>query len=112
MIPKYLDSWYIIFWIKKCDTIQNRDRKVDKMKKAFTLIELLAVIIILAIIALIATPIVLDVINDARKSASKSAAALVLDSAKLYYAEQYIKPNGKFEGYECTISNKSGCDEL
>ena len=81
------------------------------MKKAFTLIELLAVIIILAIIALIATPIVLDVINDARRSASKSAAAMVLDSAKLYYAEQYIKPNN-FEGYECTIFNKSGCDEL
>jgi len=81
-------------------------------KKGFTLIELLAVIIILAIIALIATPIVLDVINDSKKSVSKSAAAMVLDSAKLYYAEQYIKPDNAFAGYECTISNKSGCDEL
>ena len=45
-----------------------------KNKKGFTLIELLAVIVILAIIALIATPIVLNMINSARKSAAKSSA--------------------------------------
>ena len=37
-----------------------------KRKNAFTLIELLAVIVILAIIALIATPIVLDIIDDTK----------------------------------------------
>ena len=37
-------------------------------KKGFTLIELLAVIVILAIIALIATPIILGIIDDTRKS--------------------------------------------
>ena len=37
-------------------------------KKAFTLIELLAVIIVLAIIALIATPIIMNVINRVRES--------------------------------------------
>jgi len=42
-------------------------------KKGFTLIELLAVIVILAIIALIATPIILSMINNARKSAAKSS---------------------------------------
>ena len=40
-------------------------------KKGFTLIELLAVIVIIGLIALIATPIVLNIINDARKSAVK-----------------------------------------
>ena len=39
-------------------------------KKAFTLIELLAVIIILAVIALIATPVVLNVVDNARKEAN------------------------------------------
>ena len=43
-------------------------------KRGFTLIELLAVIVILAIIALIATPIILSMINNARKSAAKSSA--------------------------------------
>ena len=45
-----------------------------KNKKGFTLIELLAVIVILAIIALIAIPIILNMINNARKSASLDAA--------------------------------------
>ena len=38
-------------------------------KKGFTLIELLAVIVILAIIALIATPIILGMIDSAKKQA-------------------------------------------
>lgn len=45
-----------------------------KRKNGFTLIELLAVIVILAIIALIATPIVLNMINSARKKAAESSA--------------------------------------
>ena len=48
--------------------------------KGFTLIELLAVIVILAIIALIATPIVLNMINSARKSAAKSSALGFIDA--------------------------------
>ena len=83
-----------------------------KNKRGFTLIELLAVIIILAIVALIATPMILDVINDSRKSAAKSQTALVLDAAKLYYTEEYFKNDTNFEGYECSISNRLGCDEL
>ena len=43
-------------------------------KKGFTLIELLAVIVVLAIIALIATPMVLNTIESARKGAAKSSA--------------------------------------
>ena len=39
--------------------------------KWFTLIELLAVIVILAIISLIATPIILGIINDAKKDAAQ-----------------------------------------
>ncbi|MDO5850705.1 MAG: prepilin-type N-terminal cleavage/methylation domain-containing protein, partial [Methanobacteriaceae archaeon] len=45
-------------------------------KKAFTLIELLAVIVILAIIALIAVPIVLNIINDSKQQARKRSAEL------------------------------------
>ena len=42
--------------------------------KGFTLIELLAVIVILAVIALIATPIILNMIESAKKSAAKDSA--------------------------------------
>lgn len=48
------------------------------MKRGFTLIELLAVIIILAIIALIATPIITNVVNDAKKSTAESEANLIV----------------------------------
>ena len=42
-------------------------------KNAFTLIELLAVIVILAIIALIAVPIILNIIEDAKKSSKEES---------------------------------------
>ena len=48
--------------------------------KGFTLIELLAVIVILAIIALIAVPVVLNMIENARKSAAKSSAYGYIDA--------------------------------
>ena len=41
--------------------------------KAFTLIELLAVIVILAIIALIAVPIVVNIIDDSKKSSNEES---------------------------------------
>jgi len=51
-------------------------------KKGFTLIELLAVIVILAIIALIATPIILNVIETAKKGAAKSSALGYLNAVE------------------------------
>lgn len=42
--------------------------------KGFTLIELLAVIVILAVIALIATPLIMGVIDDAKKGAAENSA--------------------------------------
>src|SRR5574344_3110797 len=53
-----------------------------KSNKGFTLIELLAVIVILAIIALIATPIILDVIDTAKKGAKESSALGYIDAVE------------------------------
>lgn len=60
-------------------------------QKGFTLIELLAVIVILAIIALIATPIILGVVNDARKGASKDGAFGAIKAVQLAYTEALTK---------------------
>ena len=54
------------------------------LTNAFTLIELLAVIIILAIVALIATPIILDVVEDARISAGKSESQMIYSGINNY----------------------------
>ena len=51
-------------------------------KNGFTLIELLAVIVILAIIALIATPIILGIINDARKESQERSIELYASAVR------------------------------
>ena len=79
-----------------------------KTKKGFTLIELLAVIVILAIIALIATPIIVGVINDAKKNAFTDTAYGVAEAAKLYYAGQF--DNDAFTGK--TFDFTGNTDEL
>lgn len=63
-------------------------------KKGFTLIELLAVIVILAIIALIATPIILSMINNARKSAAKSSTLGYVESIENYVGFYEAKQGG------------------
>ena len=55
-----------------------------KRNKGFTLIELLAVIVILALIALIATPIILNIIKDAKRSAAKDSAYGYIDAVEKY----------------------------
>ena len=62
--------------------------------KGFTLIELLAVIVILAIIALIATPIVLGIINDTRKSADQETAKLIVSHFETAYSTAYMQKGG------------------
>lgn len=54
-------------------------------KKGFTLIELLAVIVILAIIALITVPVVIKIIDNAKKGAAEDSTYGVLTAAKLFW---------------------------
>ncbi len=61
--------------------------------KAFTLIELLAVIVILAVIALIATPIILSILTKVRKSAFQDSAYGIMEAAKSYFAETILEEN-------------------
>ena len=56
-----------------------------KKKNAFTLIELLAVIVILAVILVISIPRILDVIEESKVNTFKSTAQLIADSAEKKY---------------------------
>ncbi len=64
-------------------------------KKGFTLIELIAVLVIMAIIALIATPLVMSIIRKARVSADKRSIDAYGRSIELAIAG-YLLDNGKF----------------
>ena len=62
-------------------------KKMKKKKIGFTLIELLAVIIVLAIIALIATPIIFNVIENAKLKSLENSCYGVIDAVRTKYAE-------------------------
>lgn len=53
-------------------------------KKGFTLVELLAVIVILAIILAIAIPGISNVINSSKEQAYESQKELIVNAAKKY----------------------------
>ena len=54
--------------------------------KGFTLVELLAVVVVLAIVSIIAIPITLNIIENARKGALENSARGLMDAANNYYA--------------------------
>ncbi len=62
-------------------------------KKGFTLVELLAVIVILAIIALISTPIILGVIEKARIGAAEQSALGYIDAVEKQIVYNQVKEN-------------------
>ena len=87
---------------------KSKEGKVVLSTMGFTLIELLAVIIILAVIALIATSIVLNVVDNARKNANKDSAYGLLDSSKLYYMESLLDESKSLSGNLIDKINVSG----
>ncbi|MFL2070948.1 competence type IV pilus major pilin ComGC [Marinilactibacillus psychrotolerans] len=67
--------------------MRNQIKKMIKKENGFTLVELLAVLVILGIIVAIAIPAIGNIIDNAEDSASESEIALVEDAARLYFIE-------------------------
>ena len=72
-------------------------------RRGFTLIELLAVIVILAIIALIAVPVVINIINDAKKESLKRSVQTYLDTITSTITKENLKV--KYNPDECKIQD-------
>ena len=66
-------------------------------RKGFTLIELLAVIVILAVIAVITTPLIMGVIEDARKNSAIQSVNGLLEAGEQYQIEGMMDGTGKKE---------------
>ena len=76
---------------------------MKKKRNAFTLIELLAVIVVLAIIALIATPIVMNTIKKSKKGAAERSADSYIKQVETAVAEERLSKNEVLEGeYQIT----------
>ena len=75
-------------------------------KNGFTLIELLAVIIVLAIIALIATPIIFNVIENAKLKSLENSCYGVIDAVRTKYAE------GLLNSIDGTVKLKGNVTEI
>ena len=79
-----------------------------KLNKAFTLIELLAIIVILAIIAVITIPIILNVVDNAKRGSVIDSAYGYKDAIhKFYVQELYEDQSFKLDG-TYMVSNLKG----
>ncbi len=65
-------------------------------QRAFTLIELLAVIVILVIIVLVTVPMILNLVENSKKSSFEDSVYGIIESAKLLYTE--MMSDGVLEG--------------
>ena len=80
-------------------------KKLNLNKKGFTLVELLAVIVVLAVIMLLAVNAVIPQMNKARKNAFVTEANAFIDAAGTYYQ------NAMLTG-ESGISAAGGCVDV
>lgn len=70
-------------------------KKLKKNEKGLTLIELLAVLVILGIIAAIVIPLIANVISDSRDKAILADASNIISAAKLAQADGKGEENGE-----------------
>ena len=64
--------------------------KIERKKKGFTLVELLAIIVVLAVLAVIAVPVINNIIRTAREKAFMNTEYSVLDAEEYYYARNKL----------------------
>jgi len=79
-----------------------------KNKKGFTLIELVAVIVIIGVIALISTPIVLTVINSSREKAYEELVTNIEDAALNYSIYNSLGYNPLYRTLEVSKIQEAG----
>lgn len=80
-----------------------------KNKDGFTLVELLAVIIILSIVTAITIPTVSNIIKESRENASIDSAYGLKKALDEYYTSYGFSGNS-FKGFECSFP--SLCDDI
>ena len=91
---------------EKHDILIYRIGEVNMKEKGFSLIELLAVIVILSIAALISVPLITGIINDSKLNGLKDSAYGILKSANLYFSQYEPETNIRFDIEENQVTSK------
>lgn len=74
------------------------------MKKGFTLVELLGVIVILGLIAMVAIPTINTALDNSREKAYNEQINTIVDTARTYMSKNSLKLPSQMEGSNCCIS--------
>lgn len=84
------------------------NKKIYK-SQGFTLVELLAIIVILAVIAFITVPVILNVVDDSKEKAAIDSVQGIKKTLEQYYISFDFKDE-VFKGYNCTFPDD--CEEI
>ena len=76
------------------------------MKKGFTLVELIAVVVVLAIISLVSIPIITGIVNKVRVNALRVSAEGLIDASRLYNAQYQNDNTVRFDIANSKISSE------
>jgi len=77
------------------------------MKRGFTLIELILVILLLSIIAMISVPVVTNIIKDAKKNTYDQQIDSIIDAARTYMTKnpELLPAENEYDDYALPITD-------
>ena len=81
-------------------------------KKAFTLIELMAVIVILSIIVVITTPVIFNLVSSVKDELSKEQKQIIENAARMWGVKNLSVDNNKNPIYNSRVKKSITIDEL
>lgn len=79
-------------------------------RKGFTLIELIAVIVMIGLIMVIVVPNILDIVSESKETSYNTLVKNIVTSSEMYYEEcEYgdLSSNTKYGRYACSIDTRT-----
>ena len=79
-------------------------------KKGFTLIELIAVIVMISLIMVIVVPTILDIVSESKETSYNTLVKNIVISSEMYYEEcEYgdLSSTTKYGSYACSIDTST-----